>query len=136
MFTKRMGASMSNQSAKHKSFVFGDQDVAWKQFEAVLRWNAQAFAVYSTIGGEIQSFIARRVTEDFAVGRAVSQSRTPHELMAAYTDFWRRAAEDYGKEVTTIAKLMTNATSKMVAAAQPAVVEEQAASVPWREAAE
>jgi hypothetical protein len=131
-----MGASMSNPSAKHKSFVFGHQDFAWKQFETALRWHAQAFAAYSTIGSEVQSFIARRINEDFALVRAVSQCRTPHELMAAYTDFWRKAAEDYGKEVTTVAKLMTNATSKIVAAAQPAVVEEEPVSVPWREAAE
>jgi hypothetical protein len=127
---------MFNPLANHRSFVFGNQDFAWKQFEMALRWNAQVFAAYSTIGGEIQSFIARRINEDFALVRAVSQSRTPQDLMAAYTDFWRKAADDYGKEVTTVAKLMTNATGKMVAAAQPAIVEEEAVPVPWREAAE
>ena len=127
---------MSDRSGNHGSLVFGEQDFAWKQFETALRWNAQAFAAYSTIGSELQGFVARRINEDFALVRAVSQCRTPQELVTAYTDFWRKAAEDYGKEVTTLAKLMTNATSRIVAAAQPAIVEETTASVPWREAAE
>jgi hypothetical protein len=109
---------------------------AWKQFETVPQWNAQCFAAYSTIGSEMQSFISHRINEDFALVRTVSQCRTPREYVAAYTDFWRRAAEDYGREMSTLGKLMTNATSRMVAAAQPAIVEEEAVSVRWREATE
>jgi hypothetical protein len=107
-----MGASMSHPAANHKSFVFGDQDLAWKQFETALRWNAQTFAAYTTIASKMQSFIARRINEDLALLRSVSQCSEPHEHMAVYTNYCRKAAEDYGKEVTTVAKLMTNAGAR------------------------
>jgi hypothetical protein len=132
-----MGASMSNPSTDHRSlsFVFGNQDFVWKQFETTLRWNAQAFAAYSTIGSEVQSFIARRINEDFALARSVSRCRTPQDHMVACADYWRKAAEDYAREMSTLGKLMTNATSKIVAAAQPAI-DQGTISVPMREAAE
>ena len=124
---------MFNKSADHKAF--GNQHFAGEQFETVLQWNAQTLAAYTTIASEVQGFIARRVNEDFGVVRVLSQCRTPDDLMAAYTEYWRKVAEDYGKEVTTVGKLMANATSKIVAAAQPGTHSE-ARSVRWREAAE
>jgi len=126
---------MPNPSIDHRSFVFGNQDFAWKQFETALRWNAQAFTAYSTVGSELQRFIARRINEDFALVRKVSQCRTPQDRMVACADSWRKAAADYAKEVTTVAKLTANATSKVVAATHPAIVEE-GLSVQMREAAE
>ena len=126
---------MFNQLADHKSFVFDNQHFAWKQFETVLQWNAQTFAAYTTIASEVQGFIARRVNEDFGVVRTFSQCRTPDDLMAAYTEYWRNVAEDYGKEVTRVGKLMANATSKIVSAAHPGTHRE-ATPVRWREAAE
>jgi Phasin protein len=130
-----MGASMPNPSIDHRSFVFGNQDFAWKQFETALRWNAQAFTAYSTVGSELQRFIARRINEDFALVRKVSQCRTPHDHVVACADYWRKAAEDYAEEVTRLGKLTTSATSKMVAAAHPAIGEE-GMLVKMREAAE
>ena len=126
---------MSDPSANHGTFIFGDQAFAWKQFETVLQWNAQAFAAYSTIGSEVQSFIARRINEDFALARTVSQCRTAQDHMLACADYWRKAAEDYAKEVTRLGKLTTNATSKIVAAAHPAIYKD-GMSVQMREAAE
>jgi len=32
--------------------------------------------------------------------------------LAAYSEFWQKAAEDYGKEFTTMSKLMTAVTVK------------------------
>jgi len=125
---------MSDPSATHATFIFGDQAFAWKQFETALQWNAQAFAAYSTIGSEVQSFIARRINEDIAMARTVSQCRTPQDHMVACADYWRKAAQDYAKEATRLGKLTTNATSKFVAA--PPAVDEDGMSVQMRQAAE
>ena len=129
---------MSNPAANHQPFIFGNQNVsdsAWKQLKTVLQWNAQAFTACSSIGSQVQSFIARRINEDFTLARTVSQCRTPQDRMVACADSWRKAAADYAKEVTTVAKLTANATSKVVAATHPAIVEE-GLSVQMREAAE
>jgi hypothetical protein len=45
------------------------------------------------------------------------------QMLAAYTEFWDKAAEDHGKEITTMTKLMAAATAKMVVATQSAVEE-------------
>lgn len=130
---------MSRPSSDQLSYLFGNQNVtinAWNPFEVTARWNSQVFAAYARIGSEMQDFIARRINEDFALARRVSLCRAPHDLAAAYTDFWRKAAEDYGKEATTVTKLMINARSKMVVVAKAAMDGEKTAPIPLREAAE
>jgi hypothetical protein len=62
----------------------------------------------------------------------LTNSRTPDDILAAYTDFWQKAAEDYGHEITTMSKLMAGVNTKMVTAAQSAADEAVSAS---REAA-
>jgi hypothetical protein len=53
----------------------------------------------------------------------LARSTRPDEVLAAYAEFWRRAGEDYDKEVTTMTTPMTEITSKMAVAAQPATEE-------------
>ena len=130
---------MPRPSADQLSYLFGNQNVtinAWNPFEVAARWNSQAFAAYSTIGSEMQDFAARRIKEDFALVQRVSQCRAPHDLMGAYTDFWLKAVEDYGKEAAIVNKLMINASSKMVVVAKAAMEKEKTRPIPVREAAE
>ena len=132
------GASMSSPPTNYTP-LFGNQEFAasaWNPLEFAHRWNEQAFATYSTIGSELQDFIARRLNEDFALMRRVSHCRAPHELVGAYADFWRKAPEDYGKEATMVTKLMMNATNEMVVAGQTAAKRQKVMPAPLREAAE
>jgi hypothetical protein len=108
----------------------------WNPFLAgALRGNARAHEGFRTIASEWQDFVGRRLEEDFALMRRLTYSHTPDQILAAYTDFWQKAAEDYGKEVNTISKLMARVTTKMVTAAQTATDEASTSAFPLRKAA-
>ena len=125
--------------SRHRSYISRNDGLAvgaYNPFEAALRWNSLAFAAYGTMGSETLDFVARRINEDFALVDRLAHCRGHDEVVAAYTDFWRKAAEDYGKETTTMAKLMINAATKMVVAGQSAMDEEKTLPYPLRQAAE
>ena len=130
---------MSKQSAKHRAYISRNDDLAisaYGPFEAALRWYSLGFAAYSTMGSETLDFVARRLNEDFALVSRLAACRGHDEVVAAYTDFWGKAAEDYGKEATTMGKLMTNAATKMALAGRSAMDKEKAPPISLREAAE
>ena len=108
----------------------------WNPFLAgAPKGNSQAHEGFGTIASEWQDFMAHRLKEDFALVQRLTNSCTPDQILAAYTDFWQKAAEDYGKEITTMTKLMTGVTTKMVVAAQSATREASTNVLPSREAA-
>ena len=81
---------------------------AWNPFlAAALKGNAQAHEGFGTIASEWQGFVARRLQEDMALMQRLTRCFSPDQILAAYSDFWHKAAEDYGKEITTMTKLMT-----------------------------
>src|SRR5258705_1253085 len=85
----------------------------WNPFLAgAMGGNAQAHEGFGTIASEWQDFVARRLKEDFALMQRLAHSGTPDQFLSAYSDFWQKAAEDYGKEFTTMSKLMTGVTAK------------------------
>lgn len=91
----------------------------WNPFLAgALTGNTQAHQGFGTIASEWQDFLGRRLKEDFALMQRLTQSRTPDQVLAVFTDFWQKAAEDYGHEITTMSKLMTGVTTRMVVAAR------------------
>jgi hypothetical protein len=105
----------------------------WNPFwVAALKGNARAQEGFGTIASEWQDFVARRLNEDFALVQRLSHSRTPDQMLNAYT---QKAAEDYGREVTTMTKLFAGVTSKTVVAAQTATDESSTRLLPSREAA-
>jgi hypothetical protein len=131
-------ASMSNRSVNRKTYVHGIASFEvgqWTPYETAFRWSSLAFSAYSTMGSELQEFVARRTIEDFSLLRRLAHCRAQHEVVAAYSDFWRKAADDYGKEATTLAKLMISAANRMAAVGQPTTVTEPR-TVQLREAAE
>ena len=75
------------------------------------------------IASEWQDFVGRRVKEDFVLMQRLTRSSTPNQILVAYTDFWQKAAEDYGNQVATISKLMTDAATRMTTTMQTAVRE-------------
>ena len=105
----------------------------WNRFLATAS-DTQVLGEFSAIAGEWQNFVSHRLKEDAAFLERLSQSATPHQILAAYADFWRKAGEDYGTEIATMTKLMTDMTSKMAVAVQSAT-EEASARLSHREAA-
>jgi hypothetical protein len=93
----------------------------WEPFFAgALKANAQAQEVFAMIAGEWQTFLARRLQEDIALMQRLAGSRAPEQILAAHAAFWQTAAEDYGKELTTIGKLAAKVTSKVAQVSQAA----------------
>ena len=113
--------------------------LAWSAWNpllaAVLKGNAQAQEGFRTIASEWQGFVGHRLQADIALMQRLARCATSAQLLAAYTDFWHKAAEDYGEEITTMTKLMTGVTSKMVVAAQSATEEVGTTQFPWQRAA-
>ena len=92
---------------------------AWNPFlAAALKGNAQAHEGLGTIASEWQGFVANRIQEDIALMQRLTRCSSPNQILDAYTGFWHKAAEDYGKEITTMTKLMTGLTRNMVLAAR------------------
>jgi hypothetical protein len=92
---------------------------AWNPLLAVaLNANALAHEGFGTLGSEWQTFVGHRLQQNCALIQRLSQSRTSDQVVSAYTDFWQQVAESYGRELTTLTKLMTGMTSKMVMTAQ------------------
>ena len=94
----------------------------WNPLMAVgLKGNAQAHEGFVTILTEWQRFLTQRLSEDAALIYRLAQCRTVNQVLSAQTAFWHKASEDYGREISTIAKLMTSTTGKMVMTTQTAV---------------
>jgi Phasin protein len=90
---------------------------------------------FSTIATEWQGFVSRRLQEDLTLTQRLSQCRTPEQILAAYTDFWHKAVEEYGKELTTMTKLATGVTRNMVLRAPSIAAEKPAESYASQKAA-
>ena len=72
----------------------------WNPFLAsTLGGNAQAYEGFGLIAREWQAFAARRIKEDFVLVQRLTHGRTPDQILAAYTEFWWKAADDYGNAV-------------------------------------
>lgn len=96
----------------------------WNPFFAgAARMNAQAQEAFALMAGEWQEFMGRQFKKDCDLMQRISRNPTPDQLFAAYGDYWRSAADDYGKEVATMAKLMTETANKMMVTAQVAADE-------------
>jgi hypothetical protein len=93
----------------------------WNPFLAGV--NSQGLEELGTIADEWQAFVGRRLKEDVALLQRLTRSTTLDQVLSAYADFWHKAGEDYGSEITKMTKLMTDMTSRMTAAAQSATEE-------------
>jgi len=129
-----LGGQLGNVSGEQSCNVFLAPALAWNAWNpflaAALKGNAQAQEGFGTIAREWQGFVGHRLQADIALLQRLTRCATSDQLLAAYTDFWRKAAEDYGKELTTMTKLMTGITSKMVA-----TEEVRTPQFPWQRAA-
>ena len=61
-----------------------------------LRWNVRTHEVFTSVMGEWQNFVGRRLGEDVKLTQRLMLSRTLDQVIAAYGDFWAMAADDYG----------------------------------------
>jgi hypothetical protein len=71
-------------------------------------------------------FLGHRIQEDLALIQRVTHSATPDQILAAYSEFWQKAAEDYRKEFAAVTKLLTKMPRKAAAVSQTATGETSA----------
>jgi hypothetical protein len=133
------GGQLGNASGEQSCNLLLAPALAWSAWNpflaAALKGNAQAQEGFGTIASEWQGFVGHRLQEDIALMQRLTRCGTSDQVLAAYSDFWHKAAEDYGKEITTMTKLMTGVTSKIVVAAQSATEEVRTTHLPWQRAA-
>jgi hypothetical protein len=96
-------------------FAPGLAPMLWNPF---LGADAKALEGFGTIAREWQDFMGRRLREDVALAGRLARCSRPDQVLSAYADFWRKAGEDYGKEITTMTDLMTDMADKMAVAAR------------------
>jgi len=138
-FGRFAGGQLENASGAQGYNLFLAPALAWNAcnpfLAAALKGNAQAREGLGTIASEWQGFVGHRLQQDIALMQRLTRCGTSDQILAVYTDFWHKAAEDYGKEIATMTKLMTGVTSKMVVAAQSATEEVRTGPFPWQRAA-
>jgi Phasin protein len=100
-----------------------------------LKANAQAQEAFGMIAGEWQAFVGHRLQEDMALVQRLAKSQTPEQILAAYSEFWQKAAEDYGKKFAAMTKLIGRVTSKVAQTSQAATDEAGGGKWHWQRAA-
>jgi hypothetical protein len=85
--------------------------------------NGHAAEGFATLFSEWQNFVARRLQQDLLLAQKLTQAKTPDGIIAAYADFWQKAASDYAQEYAMIAKLLAGITSRVISQAQSATAE-------------
>jgi Phasin protein len=64
-----------------------------------------AYRVCVQIAAQCQAFSGRRLQKDLHLLPEISSVKDPDEVWNAWSRFWQTAAEDFGAEYSTIAKL-------------------------------
>jgi hypothetical protein len=124
-----LGGKVTNQYRGGAGDADLTPNIAWAPGLALTMWNpflglnADALGGFSKLAREWGDFMNRRLKEDVALVQRLTRSSTPDQVLSAYADFWRKAGEDYGKEITTMTELMTDITTKMTVAAKSATDE-------------
>jgi hypothetical protein len=103
----------------------------WNSFPGL---NADALGGLTTLARECEDLVGSRLKEDVALVQRLTRSSTPDQILSAFAECWRKAGEDYGREITTMTELMTDMTSKMAVAAKSAT-DEASTRLSQREAA-
>ena len=90
----------------------------WPYFlGAQAAYNSRMHDTLLALSSEWQTFVRQRVTEDIHVFQAAASSRTPEEIWAITSRFWKKAAEDYARQYAAFAKI---AGGSIVSAAKEA----------------
>ena len=98
-------------------FAPGLAPMLWNPF---LGAHAETLGAFGTIAREWQDFVGRRLKEDVSLMERLARCSTPDQVISVYTEFWRKAGEDYSKAISTMAGMITDVAGKMALAAQPA----------------
>jgi hypothetical protein len=68
-------------------------------------WNTRLHENYIALSDEWQTFVGRRIKEDFRLLQELASANSPEVMCSAYARFWQKAVEDYWREYATMATL-------------------------------
>jgi hypothetical protein len=86
-----------------------DQDWGFPLWRPDFSWwtsaNTRLHDNFVTFSDAWQAFLGRRVQEDLHLWQGLTAAKTLPAAWTAYSDFWRKAVEDYWSEYATLTKL-------------------------------
>lgn len=68
-------------------------------------WNAKLHENLLAFSDQWQTFVRRRISEDFRLLQRVGTAGNVEQLVGIYGKFWQQAVEDYAREYAAITKL-------------------------------
>jgi Phasin protein len=92
-------------------------------FIGMTKSNGHAAEGFATLFSEWQNFVAHRLQEDLLLAQKMASAKTPDAIIAAYAEFWQKAAADYAQEYATIGKLYAGIVGRVISQAQSATVD-------------
>jgi hypothetical protein len=84
---------------------------------------AKAHEGFVALVREWLDFVGRRFNDDVGLARRLTECRTHEEVVSAYTEFLRKATDDYSKQITAMTKLTTAAMGNVIDAGKLATDE-------------
>ena len=124
---------MQEKSSSRKSVTFEDNGLFptpaaafafWgPALAGAAKWNGKMYEGLAMLGSEWLDFVTRRLKEDLRLPQQLCACRSPEETRDVYVAFWQRAAEDYQKEFTVMAKLNSGFINNSMVAAQNRIEE-------------
>ena len=129
------GHQRTDQNVESLAFIPFGPGIAFAAWCSLLTGaSTQAAGELGTLAEEWRNFVSLRLKEDVEFLQRLTRSTGPDQVMMAYAEFWRKAGEDYGNEMATFTKLMTNMASNMAVSTQSAT-KKASTEPPRREAA-
>lgn len=96
-----------------QSFQPGQAFAAWLPLvEGVADFNGKVLTSWIELNREWMGFIMGRVQQDVGLVHHLCECKTPQEIYAAYTEFYRKTYSDYQGEAHSLAKLGTERLGK------------------------
>jgi hypothetical protein len=116
--------------AKQQGFTFSpDQMNTLPGFKAFAQANQAALGAMTHIGVESMrqmiemnqqylDFIRHRLDEDIKAGERISDCKSVPDAMAAVSDFYSKAFEEYSKEMASLSEMASKAASETLQEAE------------------
>jgi hypothetical protein len=87
----------------------------WNPFLiGMTHYNGHAADGIVTLIREWQHFVGHRLTQDMQFMQQLATCKSSDEITAAYADYWWNAYAEYAKEFTTMNKLLSGITTKVL----------------------
>ena len=86
----------------------------WSPFlSSMQQWSGAVVPKVTMFSSEWMAFVQRRLHEDFALPQHLVYCKAPGEIVQTYSDFMRRAMDDYQQQFQEIARIGAASTNDL-----------------------